>query len=114
MHAVAQRVGWGPQLGGLIVSVRIGVPETLVDRVSEFIKANALAIDVVKDGGGAVQVVESEGRQPSDPSTLQAGGWIACADAFDMASNLGIPTQTMGKLLNLLDVKLRQCQLGCF
>ena len=96
------------------MSTSIGVTAALAEKLAEFVKAGKLPIEVVSEGSGTVQVVQSEDRQQSDASTLQAGGWIACPDAFALASKLGVPTQAVGKLLNHLDIKIRQCQLGCF
>ncbi len=41
-------------------------------------------------------------------------GKIACAAAFRLAGELSLSTQEMGKLLNELEIKIKQCQLGCF
>ncbi len=41
-------------------------------------------------------------------------GKIACATAFRLAGELSLSTQEMGKLLNELEIKIKQCQLGCF
>jgi hypothetical protein len=41
-------------------------------------------------------------------------GKIACAAAMRLAEDLVISRQDMGKLLNELRIKLKQCQLGCF
>lgn len=96
------------------MSATIAVPEALAEKVADFLKVEAVACEVVAGGDATICIVQSEDRQQSDPSTLQAGGWIACEDAFAMASKLGMPVPAMGKLLNLLDVRIRSCQLGCF
>ena len=41
-------------------------------------------------------------------------GKIACAAAMRLAEELVISRQDMGKLLNELGIKIKQCQLGCF
>jgi hypothetical protein len=41
-------------------------------------------------------------------------GKIACAAAMRLAEELVISRQDMGKLLNELEIKIKQCQLGCF
>lgn len=41
-------------------------------------------------------------------------GKISCAAAMRLAEELVISRQQMGKLLNELGVKIKQCQLGCF
>ena len=40
-------------------------------------------------------------------------GRIPCAAAFKLAEKLGI-TPIIGELLNELNIKIIQCQLGCF
>jgi hypothetical protein len=41
-------------------------------------------------------------------------GKIACAAAMRLAEELVISRRDMGKLLNELQIKIKQCQLGCF
>ena len=41
-------------------------------------------------------------------------GNISCAAAMRLAEELVISRQHMGKLLNELKIKIKQCQLGCF
>ncbi len=41
-------------------------------------------------------------------------GKIPCATAFRLAEELGITRSRLGELLNELNVKIIQCQLGCF
>ena len=96
------------------MSKTISVTGELAGKVADFVAAETLAIEVVPSGDGTVRVVESEGRVQSDPSALQAGGWITCEGARAMASKLGIPVSAMGKLVDVLDIKIRSCELGCF
>lgn len=92
----------------------ISVSGDLADKVAEFIQTEALSCEIVTDPGATIQIVPTTDRDQSDATTLQAGGWIACEDAFAMATRLGVPANTIGKLLNHLDVRIRTCQLGCF
>ena len=96
------------------MSVTLSVPDELRETVGAFIKAEGVSIETVSGGGGGVQVVKSAGRQQSDASTLESGGWITCSTARGVADKLGIDGLVMGKLLDLLNVKVRQCELGCF
>jgi len=96
------------------MSKAISVTGELAGKVTDLVAAEALAIEVVSSGDGTVRVVESEGRVQCDSSTLQAGGWITCEGARTMASELGIPVRAMGKLIDVLDIKIRNCELGCF
>jgi hypothetical protein len=41
-------------------------------------------------------------------------GNISCAAAMRLAEELVISRQQLGKLLNELRIKIKQCQLGCF
>ncbi|MBW1917553.1 MAG: hypothetical protein JRI57_05965 [Deltaproteobacteria bacterium] len=41
-------------------------------------------------------------------------GKIACARAFQLAEECGLTRQRLGELLNELEIKIIQCQLGCF
>lgn len=41
-------------------------------------------------------------------------GRIPCAAAFKLAEDLGITRSQFGELLNELNIKIIQCQLGCF
>ena len=43
-----------------------------------------------------------------------AEGEIACADAFDIAKALSVPVDSIGMVIDLLDIKLTNCQLGLF
>ena len=92
----------------------LGVPQGLREKVSAFVEAEGLAIQVVSDGGGTMRVAESSERLPCSPTILQAGGWITCPTARAMAGRLGAGGRQMGKLLDLLNIKVRECELGCF
>ncbi len=41
-------------------------------------------------------------------------GSISCGAAMRLAEDLVISRKDMGKLLNELKIKIKQCQLGCF
>jgi len=90
------------------------VPEEIQQAVAAFVEAEEIAVQVVSAGECTVRVVQAEGRQESDLSMLYAGGWIACRTAMAAASKLDISLLKMGKLLDHLNVKIRQCSLGCF
>jgi len=96
------------------MSVTLCVPEELRESVDTFVNAEGLPIDVVSDDSGTVRVVQSGERRKCDPTTLQAGGWIPCTVARAMAAKMRIDSRKMGKLLDLLDIKVRECALGCF
>jgi hypothetical protein len=41
-------------------------------------------------------------------------GKLPCALCFKIAGDFGISKKEMGKILNQMKIKVRQCQLGCF
>lgn len=45
---------------------------------------------------------------------LGSDGKLACADAFRVAAEAGVPVGTVGKRCNELKIKIKGCQLGCF
>lgn len=53
-------------------------------------------------------------REISSTGILHAGGRISCPDAFIVAEKLGMTRKSIGEFLNLLDIKIFGCQLGCF
>lgn len=46
--------------------------------------------------------------------TAAPNGRIPCPAAFKLAEELGITRSRLGELLNELNIKIIQCQLGCF
>lgn len=45
---------------------------------------------------------------------IVAGGKVDCRAAFGFGARLGLDLKTFGKLLDAADVKIANCQLGCF
>jgi len=46
--------------------------------------------------------------------TLALDGKISCSQALDVADQYQFQRKEMGKLLNELKIKIKNCQLGCF
>jgi hypothetical protein len=44
----------------------------------------------------------------------QSDGRISCRAAMAIAAEAGVPSSTIGRLLDELDIKIHSCQLGCF
>jgi hypothetical protein len=42
------------------------------------------------------------------------GGKLPCAVAFKIAKKLKVSPQTVGDMANRLNIKINNCQLGCF
>lgn len=89
-------------------------PEDMLESIRAFLRAEGTSLDVATEGEGAVRINRAGQGVQSKPGSLQAGGWIKCATALDMADTLRISRMEMGKLLNHLDIKIKACSLGCF
>jgi hypothetical protein len=90
------------------------VPDNLIERVKSFIKSEGVSLEIVQDGSADLRIVQSQGRVQSDACALHAGGWIACPTARAIAGRLDVSPKTFGRLLDVLDIKVRDCELGCF
>ena len=86
----------------------------LLEPLREHITREGLSIEVLATPGGDVEVVPGKRGQACSEDRLLVGGWISCACAHKVAAKLDIEPLSMGKLLNLLDVKVKQCELGLF
>lgn len=83
-------------------------------RIADFVRRRRLPLRVVGGGPCLVRVVVAPGRKACTSSTLYPGGWIACPVARAVAARLGIPPRQARVLLDLLDIRIRRCELGCF
>ena len=90
------------------------VPEGMLVSLSAFVKSRAMPLDVAAGGKAAVRVIEVGERTECDESTLCANGWISCAMARTMAVRLKITPKQMGRLLDHLGIRVKQCELGLF
>jgi len=82
--------------------------------VAQFLRVEGIVAGPTGARGEAVRVAASVERREATPDTIWSGGWITCEAAHVLARKLGIPARKMGGLLDALDVKVRQCSLGCF
>jgi len=92
----------------------LSVPESLAESVRELVAAEEISLEVACEGEGTVRVEQGRERMECDLATLHAGGWITCPVARATASKLQIGNRAMGKILSVLNVKIRRCDLGCF
>ena len=42
------------------------------------------------------------------------GGRLSCEKAHELGTRLNIPLQEIGRVCNELNIKIKDCQLGCF
>ncbi len=96
------------------MTTRLSAPKQLREKVSRFVKDNDMNAKVVDGEPCDICIVQAGGKVESLPDTLHAGGWIKCSTAWEMAKKHRIPLILLGSLLDLLDIRVRQCCLGCF
>lgn len=92
----------------------LGVPPARRAMIEEFLQREALAWTMVEPPAGDLCIAEAEPKMECDSRTLHPGGRITCAVALSMAKACAVPGKTIGRLLDLLEIKVRDCQLGCF
>jgi len=95
------------------MKISIKAEGPLAEIVSQFLREENIAAptDVTPN---EIRVAASTDRRECTADTIWSGGWISCALARAIARKLGIPSRSMGALLFALNVKIRQCELGCF
>ena len=98
------------------MKTKICVQDALLESLRDFLRAEGIGIEAVTDESCPVKILQCEGeeRLRSDLRTIYSGGWIACETARALAKKLGISLVQMGKVINHLNTKIRQCSLGCF
>jgi len=93
---------------------KISVPASMAQPLQAFLDTEAIALEITSDQPGDIAVIKCDDHKESNLDTIYSGGWITCERARAAAKKISIPVRQMGKLLNHLDVKIRQCGLGCF
>ena len=92
----------------------LSVPASMLEVTARFVKTRRIALEVVAEGGGTVQVMTAEVPRHCGTGRLYVGGFIACERARALALRLGLRVNQMGTLLDFLSIKVRSCGLGCF
>ncbi len=96
------------------MTARLVAPEPWRAALEEYARREKLSLEIAAEGEGAVRVLPPEERRACGPEALVVKGRIPCGVARAMAGRLGIPMNRMAGLLNLLEIKVRECELGCF
>ena len=90
-------------------------PEGIAGKVEELLTKSNIKPGWVDSAEDAIVTISwPDDRVECDEVMLYSGGYMTCPNAFKAAARMGLELPVFGELLNLLDVKLRQCQLGCF
>ena len=78
------------------------------------LESEGIALELTADSADAAATIQTGDRQQCELETIYVGGWIECPAAWALAQKLAISVQNMGALLAHLNVKVRNCGLGCF
>ena len=92
----------------------INVPEKLNGDFRAFLTKENIALEPVTGAATEVAVVMGEERRECTSTALYHGGWIKCETARELKEKLSIEYKSVGKILDYLQIKVRQCDLGCF
>ena len=93
---------------------KIYAEPAIADSLREFFHTEKINIELISEQADNIKIIQCNDHRESDINTIYAGGSISCESARKIASLIGIPLNTMGKLMDHLDVKIRRCSLGCF
>ena len=73
------------------------------------------AIDLARSRVGGGEMPEDIPEEVIEAVKKEAAeGRIPCARAQQLAGELGVPIHVVGRALDLLGIKIVECQLGCF
>jgi len=96
------------------LAIVILVTEETAGKLKAFAESEGIPLEIVREGPAELRVVCSQERVESTGSTLHIGGWMRCPVARETAARLGMDPKQFGRLLDILDIKIRDCELGCF
>ncbi len=92
----------------------IGVPESRRKDMEAFLQSEKIPLAVVSPEAGDVTFEESVERKECSRAVLYGGGWMRCPVALALAHELGMAPRDLGKTLDFLKIKIKECSLGCF
>lgn len=82
--------------------------------LSDFIEQEQISLTIIDSGKDTIAVKPSDDYLESTTLSLHPNGWIKCKTAHIIADELNISNRDVGKILNFLKIKVRECELGCF
>jgi hypothetical protein len=85
------------------------------EKLEKFFGDAGIAVEWATSADGADAVIDwPEDKEICVTGVLHAGGRVTCPYAFATASKMKIGRSVMGELMNHLDIRINECQLGCF
>lgn len=86
----------------------------ICDKLQKFLNQKQIPISFSDDGTGAIRIIHGLDRPFCTFDTLYVDGAIDCETARHLAVKLNITLGHMGQILDFLNIKIRNCSLGCF
>ncbi len=78
-------------------------------------RAFSKAADMTAAEVGGVRMTEDVPQKVTEAVQREAAeGKLTCERAHELAAELGIPLEVVGRALDLAHIKITRCQLGCF
>ena len=93
---------------------KVYVSEELRDDVERFIRKNNVPMELGDLRSADLGIVSSADKKMCDTKTLYSGGWIKCPTAWEIAKQHSLDLTQFGSLLDMLNIRIRHCALGCF
>lgn len=121
-YAELALVDWGPGFSGLSeIEVERALKAAGLRKVIIFIDdsgrewAFRKSLDIARSRLGGEHMPEDVPQSVLDALRAAApDGRIECERAHDLAGELGVEPETVGRALDLLSIKITRCRLGCF
>ena len=92
----------------------VGVQPDRQQQLNEFFSEERIELKAGAENEGLIRIAGDDERRECSLKVLYAGGWIRCPVARKVANNLGVDGKSIGKLMDFLEIKIRDCELGCF
>lgn len=97
------------------LTITIGVPSGRREAVEQFLREEGIDWTLAEAGHGWLNILEAdEPGRPCDRRTLHVKGRIDCSTALALADETRVASRSVGRLMNLLEIRIGNCQLGCF
>lgn len=97
-----------------MTAITLGVTGKHRVSLQGFIQEEGLPWTLVEAPGGTINLVEQDREGICSLEHLVPGGKILCPTALEMAEKYHVSPGSIGRLMNLLQIKIHECQLGCF
>ncbi|MCG2794322.1 MAG: hypothetical protein L6427_00315 [Actinomycetia bacterium] len=116
-------VEWGPDFAGeselgmeRTVKEAVGAKKVLIYRDEKGrLRAFGKALDIsLATLGGDVMPEEIPERVTEAVKEAAVDNKVTCAQAHWIAADLEVPVPLVGRALDILEIKISKCQLGCF